>query len=252
MADGEAPAQDGQAAQAAPETPGQPPAAAGEQQQQPDVAEALASIERRFEGLASRLAAGGPDEEADFLSQLAGDGQEQGAGEEIQYVDEQGNPVDQHGNPLAGEQFADPDEQAFNQLLDERVNAAVAPIAQQFEMQRRSEGLNKLAEQFPDIRSDEVLDPLTEKLEGFAESYGDAVMTDPRFVELAYKAVKAEAAAAAETPAEAVGQGNSLETGAGPGAPATNESPEEAIAKALVGGGPSNDVVTGLGWGQRQ
>jgi hypothetical protein len=127
------------------------------------------------------------------------------------------------------------------------VNAAVAPIAQQIEMQRRSEGLNKLADQFPDIRSDEVLDPLTEKLEGFAESYGDAVMTDPRFVELAYKAVKAEAAAAAETPAEAVGQGNSLETGAGPGAPAGGESPEEVMAHALLGGAPSPDVVTGLG-----
>jgi hypothetical protein len=212
--------------------PAQPPEGA---EQQPDVGRELAALRettQRIEqemGLGQEQAPGdlyesltAPLENPEMQGQPGQPGMEQGQ----QFVDEQGNPVDQYGNPLPPEQQFANEEHQLRQLFREEAANLLVP-------QLRRQELNSYAEKHPDIRDPEVFEAVTDKLAPIAEAYGREEYTNPLLVDLAYKAVKAEAAAAAETPAEAPGQGPTLETGAGPSAPQGEPDPADRYKQAV-------------------
>jgi hypothetical protein len=197
----------------------------------PDVHQELAALRQSIE---SRL----PEEEAepeidaDLYRQLAGVGQEPEIGQDF---DPNAGYEDDPNAQFAPEQYQD-EEAQLRSVLREEAQAIIGPY---FERQE----LNNFAEKHPDIREPEVLNGVLENLAPLSEQFGQAAYTNPKLVRMAYLAHKAEAAAAAETPAEAVGRGAVLETGAGAGTPESEPDPEKAYKERIFGQGAQNTSV---------
>jgi hypothetical protein len=77
--------------------------------------------------------------------------------------------------------------------------------------------LNRFADENPDVQKPEILNAVIEQVDEMARRAGDlGLRTDPAFLDLALKSVRADRAAQYEVPAEqARNQGASLETDAG-------------------------------------
>ena len=195
--------------------------------QAPDVSEQLQgirseferSLDQRFDEFAERIA---PEEEG-----LLG-------------YDEQGNPVYEDEEENFDPEEMDPQE-ALLHLMDQRAEAkaqeALATVAQQREWDRRTEELHDLAERHPDIREEQMMDAIAQRLAPAARQYGDGVYSDPELVKTAYDAIKADQVSAAEVPAEEASRaGAALETGAGPGK-AQSVSETDQIKREILGAG---------------
>jgi hypothetical protein len=118
--------------------------------------------------------------------------------------------------------------EVLNQVTQENVNQAVMPWIMQQETQNRETAIRGLQEKYPDFKGENV-DAVAEDLQRAGAMPDNGLPPDPYLVERFYLAHVAEAAASgnggAETPAEAGGEGATLETGAGPGAPEETVDP---------------------------
>jgi hypothetical protein len=193
-----------------PETEG-----AEEEASPPDVGESLQQMNERLEQMASRLPEG--EQEDDVFSQLMADPY----GDETEEQQQQ----EQYGDE---QQSGEDDTAQLQQLIGEAAEAAVMPYFAQMEARARETAIRSYAEQHPDLKGD-VLDSVAADIEELGLQPKDGMPPDPRIVEKFHKAYIAEAAASGgETPAESgSGEGATLETGAGPGAPETEVDPVE-------------------------
>ena len=172
----------------------------------PDVGESIRQMQARLESIDSRLDAEEGDEES-------GDpqfGAAQWDPEDLEGLAEASGLLDDNGTGDDLDQVED--------LISERVNEAVAPVAAQLEYGRRVDKLHALAEKYPALRDPETIEEIGATAERIAEAYGiPGAESDPGLIEIITQAHAARTAAAGETPAEAGGnQGATLETGAGP------------------------------------
>jgi len=186
---------------------------------QPDpMAEQFASIQQRLDQIDGRLPSDAPaDEPGDLTDQLYGEDpsfegltDEEVAALEVDDVDE----TAQYGQ-------MDP-QQALTQFVQDQVNEQVAPMRAQMEERERMESMAKidaLQEKYPDLKTDPAVQrAVVQHVQTLVEKFGnEGLALDETLVEMAYKAVKADALAAGEVPAESAAMREAtLETGAGP------------------------------------
>ncbi len=152
----------------------------------PDMSEAMAALDAKLDKLYSRL----PEEpRQDLSSTLTADEYE---------VEDEDDDDDQY-------QWQDPNAQAIDQIYDYLNSEARA---------KRDDQLEALTEKYDDI--EEMGPQIAAVTRELAEEAGNPSLVDnPKLVERVYLSMKAEADAAAETPAEeARGRGARLETDA--------------------------------------
>lgn len=184
----------------------------------PDVGEALQELRSEMQNLASRVPEPPAPEEPDIVRSLLGETAEPEPPAEEPQTAEAPNPLEGDDQLLT----------ELRQMMREEAESAFMPHLQQQEAERREKAIHALAEKYPDLKTPDVLDVVGERLGLMAKRYGQpAITTDPEWVETVYKAYKAEAAAAAETPAEGGVPGASLEQGGAPPAPEPEVSPDE-------------------------
>lgn len=186
---------------------------------QPDdpMAEQFASIHQRLDQMSGPPADAPADEPGDLTDQLYGEDptfegltDEEVAALEADDVDE----TAQYGQ-------MDP-QQALTQFVQDQVNEQLAPMRQQQEERERMESMAKidaLQEKYPDLKTDPAIQQAVVKhVQTLVERFGnEGLALDENLVEMAYKAVKADALAAGEVPAESAAMREAtLETGAGP------------------------------------
>lgn len=172
-----------------------------------DVGEALAQLNERFDAFEQ--------------------GGDEGFEEEPGYVDDEG-----YGEP-------EPDTGALESFVDERMTNI---LDFHNEIRDRSAGLERLAETYPELNTPEVANQVRNVLEAQGLLPGDGVPPTALNVEIIYKALAADRAAAAEVHPEDLpaSAGATLETGGGPGAATESESDPVTAAYlgALRGGRP--------------
>lgn len=197
----------------------------------PDISEALNQLNQRIAGIETAVQR--PAEQVDPWGVLS---------EETEY-EEPVQPAPQGD----GQQLTESEAlvQEFQALVDERVEQVLAPRFEAEAEAKRAEGIRALAQEYPDFATPEVLNPIAAEMEQLAQEHGvPALRTDPRLARRLYQAYKAQAVADAETPAEAVSPGATLETGAGPGSGGEEPSYQERYLGALNLGGGHKDVFT--------
>jgi hypothetical protein len=183
------------------------PEAPAEPASPPNVADALAQLNSRFDAIEGRLPEQAPEPQVDPWEVLNNPEPEQPVYEEPAYEQPQVQQPQTEDDRLVAE---------FNNLVDQRVNQIVQPRFQQEEMGRRKAAIDTLSEKYPDFA--EAIPEIGREMDQLAKQYGQPeIATDPVLAERLYQARKAVAVAAGETPAEAAGQGAHLETGAGNG-----------------------------------
>lgn len=123
----------------------------------------------------------------------------------------------------------------LDQQVNARVQQALQPVLAEQEWDRRRGELNQFAEKHPEVRDPQMVDRIQHRLLSRAQRYGEGVLTDPDAIKDAYFAIKAEAVASTQTPAEAVERGATLETNAGPSGGESDESVQEQITRRLIG-----------------
>jgi hypothetical protein len=178
-------------------------------QHAPDVGESLRQMEARLGEISDRLPAseeGGA--EADGLEY----GVPEYDDEELAAYAEQSGLLDQGDDADDLEEVED--------LISERVDQAVRPIAAQFEYNRRVEAIHALADKYPaQLKDEAALERIAMEAEQLAAAYNRPDLeTDPAVLERLVLADAAMTGHAAETPAEGGNQGATLESGAGPSA----------------------------------
>lgn len=106
------------------------------------------------------------------------------------------------------------DPQMVQQMIQQGINNGLAPIQQHLLGQQ----LNALADKYPDMRNPDVLTQIDQTTGQIAQQFGNpGLATDPRIVEMAYKAYRADQLASQQTPAGQHTEGASLEqSGAAP------------------------------------
>lgn len=207
--------------------------------QAPDVSEQMQALRDEWEGFRNEI------EETRYEPEEEG----------LLGYDEYGNPVYEEDDEDPEAYEGDPEEmdpeQALAAFVDQRAQeiaqAAVAPIQEQREMERRADALSEFAEQYQLPRDDsgaverEAVDAIAQRLHPVAEQYGPGVYTDPELVKAAWLAHVAEQESASEVPAEeAMRAGAVLETGAGPGNSRAAQSEEDQIKREILRAGGSN------------
>lgn len=171
------------------------------------------------------------------------------------YYDEPG--YEEPGQQPQG-QLSPEEEQAqqVQQMLQEAIRQQVEPIFMQQEMERRTESIQQFAQENPQLMNDaNVRTRVEEELSVLDPNFGtEGYAPDPRVLAIAYRSVQAELAmqgngqqtspspeGQGQDTAAAVGQGATLETGAGPSAPTPATDPQdEAWSQALTRRGSSN------------
>lgn len=217
----------------------QPQATEGTEGQSPfgDQVEALRQRLDALEGGQQETAETVPDD-ASFYDLLSGDGAEAEEGTDYE-----------EGDGAVGEAQAEAGDDDFLTELDayveEKLQERIAPVLDSFQRDRQERELRELAQRYPDLKEPKTLDAIGKVLGGLADSQQNpSLRTDPKLVELAYKAFKADQSAASESPATQ-GTGNPLEVGAA-SRPDPGESQEEAITKAVLGAGAADDSARGV------
>lgn len=204
------------------ESVGQPAAQPAEPASAPDIGDSLAQMNQALESLSQRLPEPAEQETPDpweVLNQPPDD-----------FEDDAPQPQ-QTGQPSDDEEL----ESALRELVREEAQSLVQPYFQRQETQRRAEAIRSLASEFQDFAEPEVLGPITQQLDQLAEAYGNPMLrTDPVLARALYFAQKGQAAALAETPAEAVSPSASLETAAGPGNQGEDASEQDRYVGALM------------------
>lgn len=193
---------------AAPPTPPQPEPGSLEGQLAAMEARAVAAEAQVQGGQVPTAAEPGAEGEQDLISLLLGDEGESPSAEQIaaQQPGTEGQPQSEEAQLQELTNFV---QEEAKKVAEAMVN----PILQE----RQDEQLNALAEKFPDITSPEIFGKIGPALQNLEQELGvENARLSPRLVEMAYKAVKAEAADAAAAPAEqAANHGASIETQAG-------------------------------------
>ena len=146
-----------------------------------------------------------------------------------------------YGQPAG--QPADESEEIVAELdayISQQVQARLDPVLSSIQRDQQESQLRGLATKYPDLRSPQMLDAIGARLGPLADSRQDqALLTDPKLVEMAYLAAKAEAVASAENPAQP-GTGAAVETGSA-SAPEPSVTPEEQFLKSVVGAGSTEN-----------
>lgn len=219
--------------QVAESTEASPAAAEGtEGPQAPDVSEQLEAIRSRLDTIAPEQQGQTPEagdlSPEDLIGLLSGED------------DEQYGEQPHAQQPGENEQPEELDDEALG-VIRNVVADIVGPELDRLELRDRQREIKALTQEYPDLTKVETLEQIRAHLEPFAEVYGDGVFSDPRFIKTAHLALRNQAAAANETPAEeARGQGATLETGAGAQGDAGEGSFEEEFINEVVnaqGGG---------------
>lgn len=172
--------------QPAPE--GTPAETGGEQTQDPGIIDQLSG---RFDQLE-----GGLGEIRDWIQ--GQQPQEEQFGFEDPYQQQQQPQFDPYtGEPVQQEaQQLDP--QMVQSMIQQGINQGLAPIQQHLLGQQ----LNQLADKYPDMRNPDVLQQIDQTTGQIAQQFGNPnLATDPRIVEMAYKAYRADQLASQQTPA---------------------------------------------------
>lgn len=152
--------------------------------------------------------------------------------EEPQYAvpPQQYEPVSEDDDDLVAE---------LEDLIGQAVEERLSPHLESIKRQQNEQALQAFAKEHPDMKTPAMIDAIGQKLGAIADAHGNpALRADPKLVALAYMAVKAEAQASTETPAEP-GSPAAVETG-GTSAPDTGPSAEEQIKSAIVNAGGKN------------
>lgn len=161
---------------------------------------------------------------------------------------ESGEEVDHEA--FGGQPAGEPDESdeivaQLDAYIDQVVQERLEPVLSGMERDRQEGQLRSLADKYEDLRTPAVLDAIGARLGPLAEARQDeTLLADPKLVELAYLAVKAEALSSAESPATP-GTGPALEKGS-PSKPTPSATPEEAIQQAIVGASGGGDGARGI------
>jgi len=160
---------------------------------------------------------------------------EQEQGFEDQY-DEPGFYDPQTGEYIGEEQGQD-DELDFDRLVNDRVQQqvqeALKPFLQQQEEQRLNTETATLEEQYPELRDHDTAEAVVSQAEQLAQSLGMPQLGGtPGFVELVYKAGKADERAASETP---TGTREEVELEEGTGAAPSIHENDSAMAIVRAG-----------------
>jgi len=181
------------------------------------MAEQFASIQERLDRIDGRLPSEDVQEPADLTDQLYGDDPSfEGLSDEEVAALEADDP-----DETAQYDQMDP-QQALAQFVQDQVNEQVAPMKAQMEERDRMESMARidgLQEKYPDLKNDPAIQQaVVAHVQTLVERFGnEGLALDENLVEMAYKAVKADALAAGEVPAESAAIGEAtLETGAGP------------------------------------
>jgi hypothetical protein len=203
------------------------------------LAEQFASLNQRFDEIQNRLPEPqpeptGPSDLYGSLSGADGDTNFEGiSDEEVDAILNEQGGLDEDG---------DLEVAAFDKFVSERVQAGIEEAMTPYREAQTAKELNALQEKYPDITEPAVFEPVRDFLADLVQRHrNEALATDPAMVEVAYKAVKAEAAGAAEVPAESAAMGEAtLETGAGPshqGEPDPGDEYRKAIQSMSTGSG---------------
>jgi hypothetical protein len=199
----------------------------------PDVGEALSQMRAEMQDIKGRLPE--PQSETpDLLGALSND-------EEWSDDDDEPAAGGENGPDEESDQFVG----ALQELIKEGIQESVLPHFQQMEAEKRETGIHQLAEKYPRLKEPEVVNAVAGELRKFGfDGTEDGLPPDPRLVEKFYKAYEAEAAASADTPAEAARQeGQALETGAGPSAP-QEDDPDAEYKRLMFGSGGKRDAFS--------
>lgn len=180
----------------------------------PDFSEQFTAIQDKLDRLAPP-----PPTEAD-PTDLLGD---------YNYDDEDTDTEPAYEPQYQQEQYQPPEDPRVAQLYE---------WATQREQMEATQKLQALGEKYPDLKEPKMLDQVRAELDQITAD--PVVRNNPRLVEKVYLAIKAEADANAETPAEeARGRGAKLETDASAGA-ASEPSPDDAFIEAFGKGRESS------------
>jgi hypothetical protein len=208
---------DGSAAEAVPEETG------AEEASPPDVSEALQQMAAQQQQILERLDGGAGDQEFE-------DGDYGDQGDQFEDFEDDGEYLD-------GEGEQDP--------LRALIQQEIEPVRDEIAARENGRDIDRLAEAYPEMNEDKMAWGIRSYLEQAGLMPEDG-MPDARYVEMAYKSLKADLHAAGETPAEAGGeQGATLETGAGPSAPGEEEmDPQTKSYMDAIIGDKSDSVFT--------
>lgn len=191
------------------------------------------------EALAGReqQAAAPVDDPMDFLDALEGDPDEPTA-----TVPEQ-QPQGQL-DPEAQRQVEE-----FEQFVDARARGIAEQMITPIVQEQRENAIRGLFQKYPDMASPEVKGPLVAQMQNIARRSGnDGVLSDPDMIEMAYMAVKAKLANAAEVPAETVGDnGASLETNAGQSQAGGSTDARQEYIDAMLAGSTGGSLISRRG-----
>lgn len=179
------------------------------------VAEQRAWMEEKFAGIESRLPETEAAAEPGSLSQQI-QGEENLEGLSDEELDElEGEYGEDEWDGMSAQE-------QFDAYLEQKLEERVGPIQQELTQRQEQEALDRIdaiQEKYPDLKSDPALQrKVADRVTGLAkELNNESILFSATAVELAYKAIKAEAASANEVTAESAATGEaSLETGAGP------------------------------------
>jgi hypothetical protein len=189
-----------------------------QQPKPPETDEAIRQLQSQNEQILSRLPE--QEQESTDIHDILG----------AEYEDET-----ESGDPATG-QSTEADE--AREFLRGLVREELEPIQNQWQVTQRWQGIDALTQRYPDINETKVAEGVRDQLERHGLFPGDGSPPHPGHVEMAYKALKADAVVAAETPAEVGGEeGATLETGAGPNQPVEEEDPQVKAYKQVFGAG---------------
>jgi hypothetical protein len=101
-----------------------------------------------------------------------------------------------------GQLSAEAQSRALQELVDRRVQAAVSPVLEQREDDRRAAEADALEEKYPELADEKVYQPVIQQALDFAGRLGNVELArEPALIEMLYLAGRAQASSAQEVPA---------------------------------------------------
>ncbi len=155
------------------------------------------------------------------------------------YDQQQQGQVDQYGNPVEQQGM---DQRQIQSMVEQGINKGLEPIQQYMLGQQ----LSQLTEKYPEMQDPKVIQQLDQTTGMLAQQFGNpALATDPRIVEMAFKAYRADQLASQQTPAGNQSDVQLEQSGATP--PAQEQDPGDQMF------GPRRNAPSGPfgGWAVR-
>jgi hypothetical protein len=135
-----------------------------------------------------------------------------------------------------GQLTAEAQQRALQELVDRRVQAAVSPVLEQREDDRRAAEADALEEKYPALGDEKVYQPVIQQALDFAGRLGNVELArEPALIEMLYLASLAKQSSAQEVPAGSQ-PGVPLERGGSAGPVDTSEREDAADAIVALAG----------------